>query len=84
LQAGGDCNFGYFTFGLNKKGENEPLSQDEMHVKIPLLSRDLKLSKFKPGCRVAVLPSFEKQIPPIYIDTTNIYHASDRRKSMSE
>jgi hypothetical protein len=34
--------------------KNEPLSQ-EMHSKIPLLSRGLKLSNPIPGCRVFVL-----------------------------
>jgi hypothetical protein len=37
--------------------KNEPFSQD-MHLKIPILSRGLKLSNSKPGCKVSVLHFF--------------------------
>jgi hypothetical protein len=37
--------------------ENKPLSQ-EMHLKIPLLNRGLKMSNPKPCCRVSVLHRF--------------------------
>ncbi len=36
-----------------------------MHSKIPLLSRGLKLSNSKPGCRVSALHFFVKLIPPM-------------------
>ncbi len=39
--------------------ENEPFSQ-EMHLKIPLLSRGFKLSNSKPRCRVSALHLFVK------------------------
>jgi hypothetical protein len=44
--------------------ENDPFSQ-EMHLKILLLSRGLKLSNYKPGCRVSALHFFCE------IDNTN-------------
>ncbi len=39
--------------------KNEPFSQ-EMHLKIPLLSRGLKVSNSNPGCRVSALHFFVK------------------------
>ncbi len=44
--------------------KNEPFSQ-EMHLKILLTSRGLKLSKSKPGCRVSALQFFVIFIPPM-------------------
>jgi hypothetical protein len=44
--------------------KNEPFSQ-EMHLKIPLLSRGLKMSNSKPGCIVSALHFFVKQIPSL-------------------
>jgi hypothetical protein len=44
--------------------KNELFSQ-EMHLKIPLLSRGLKLSNSKPGCRVSALHFFVKYTPPM-------------------
>jgi hypothetical protein len=43
--------------------KNERFSQ-EMNLKIPFLSRGLKLSNSKPGCRVSTLHFFVKWIPP--------------------
>ncbi len=39
--------------------KNEPFSQ-KVHLRIPLLSRGLKLSNSKPGCRVSALHFFVK------------------------
>jgi hypothetical protein len=36
-----------------------------MHLKIPLSSRDLKLSNSKPGYKVSVLHLFAKKMPPM-------------------
>jgi hypothetical protein len=44
--------------------KTERLSQ-EMHLKIPLSSRGLKLSNSKPGYRVSALHFFLKKIPPM-------------------
>jgi hypothetical protein len=46
------------------KNKNELFSQ-EMHLKIQLLSRGLKLSNSKPGCRVSALHFFVKYITPM-------------------
>ncbi len=46
------------------KKKPEPFSQ-EMHLKIPLSSRGLRLSNSKPGCRVSALCLFVKEIPPM-------------------
>jgi hypothetical protein len=47
---------------LSSPPKNEP-SRKEMHLKIPLLSQSLKLSKSKPGCIVLALHFFVKWIP---------------------
>ncbi len=51
----------YFLFQKTPSNtpKNEPFSQ-EMHLKIPLQSRDLKLSNSKPSCRVSALHSCVK------------------------
>jgi hypothetical protein len=44
--------------------KSEPFSQ-EMHLKIPLLSRGLISSNFKPGCRSSALHFFVRRTPPM-------------------
>jgi hypothetical protein len=36
-----------------------------MHLKIPLLSRGLKVSNSKPGCKLSALDLFVKSIQPL-------------------
>jgi hypothetical protein len=51
----------------------KPARQQEMHWKLPCLSRGVKLSNPLPGCRVATLRSFVKQIPPILNWNNNVF-----------
>jgi hypothetical protein len=52
-----------------KKGKkyNEPFSQQELHLKIPLSSRKLKFPTSKPGSRVSALHSSVNIYIYIYI-----------------
>jgi hypothetical protein len=51
--------------------KNEPFTQERL-LKIPLLSRGLKLSDSKPGVRVPALHFFVKWIPPIALTSGSI------------
>jgi hypothetical protein len=63
----GDRRIGLDLFPKNpdhQPAKKQPFNQ-EIHLKIPLLSRDLNLKNSKPGCRVSALHFFVKQTPPM-------------------